>query len=101
MNEIVPVNGHLLVKPVEHKSILPSEKGLYEEIGEIIEIASDIRAGYNYKAGGAADREAMIHIGDKVFFDGWRSAKYPTGNDDEFITLVRWEDVRAVQKKDV
>lgn len=87
MQNIVPVNGHILVKPLEHKSILPSEKGLYEEIGEVIALPME---------GGA-----WSDIGDKVFFDGWRSAKYPTGNDDEFITLVRWEDVRAVQKKDV
>ena len=95
--EIRPVNGHLLVKPIEHKSILPSEKGLYEEIGEVVAMPEMINGTIN----SPVQMSEIPNVGDKVFFDGWRSAKYPTGNDDEFITLVRWEDVRAVQKKDV
>ena len=92
------MNGHLLVKPIEHKSILPSEKGLYEEIGEVVAMPEMINGTIN----SPVQMSEIPNVGDKVFYDGWRSAKYPTGdNEDDFIWLVRFEDVRAIQKKDV
>lgn len=84
--DIIPINGHILIKPVVHKSILPTDKEVYEEMGEVIRLADDLKTN--------------IEIGDFVFYDGWQDAKYKTGNGDEIIRLVMFKDVRAIRKKD-
>ncbi len=83
--DITPVNGHILIKPLEHKSLLPTEKGQYDEIGEVVGFATELTI-------------SPLEIGDRVFYDGWLAAKYPTGESDEFFWLVPFKDVRAIQK---
>lgn len=90
---ITPVNGHLLVKPVKHESLLPTEKGQYDEIGEVIDWALPANKE-------EWDLIASIEIGDKVFYDSWLAAHYPDQNNEEGVWLVPFKDVRAVQKKD-
>lgn len=79
---IKPVNNHILIEPLKHDSFIPIDKGTYEEIGIVIE------------------GNEQVLKGDKVYFDGWLAAKYPTGKDDEFFWLVNWNDVKAVEKND-
>lgn len=73
-----PVNGHLLIEPLEQESFIPSEQGTYQEIGVVV------------ASGDCGD----VSPGDKVYFDSWLAAKYPNGRD--FYWLVKWEDVRAI-----
>ena len=82
-----PVNGHLLIEPLVHKSFVVSDNEIYEEIGIVL----DIPAGYT---------SAGIQKGDRVYFDSWLAAKYPK-NDKEFFWLVKWDDVRAIEKNEV
>lgn len=84
---IQPINNHILIEPLKHESFMASEKGTYEEVGIV-------------KALNFVSIED-IKVGDKVWFDSWLAAKYPTGKGEEFFWLVRWEDVRAIEKPDV
>lgn len=84
--EIKPVNSHLIVKPADHKSLLPTEKGQYDEVGEVVAIAGDV---INYMG---------VEIHDIVFYDSWLASKYPTGKDDEVFWLVPYKDIRAIKK---
>lgn len=81
---IKPVNGHLLIEPLEHKSFMASQRETYEEVGVVLHAGDFVQAGKDIKAG------------DKVFFDSWLAAKYPK-NEKEYYWLVKWEDVRAVE----
>jgi co-chaperonin GroES (HSP10) len=82
---IKPVNGHLLIEPLKHDAFIASERDTYQEIGVVIEVAVEFPEQFTVKKG------------DKVYFDSWLAAKYPK-NDTEFYWLVKWEDVRAVEK---
>lgn len=77
---IKPVNGHILIEPVKHESFVASQKETYEEVGVVVD-----------------DVNFELRKGDKVFFDSYLAAKYPTGEGDEYFWLVKWEDVRAIE----
>jgi hypothetical protein len=82
---IEPVNGHLLIEPLEHEQFMSSTKGTYEEIGIVLAVD---------------ETEFIPKKGDKVYFDSWLAAKYPAGPD-KFYWLVKWEDVRAIEHVEV
>ena len=85
--KIQPINNHLIVEPVEHDRFISSTKGTYEEVGVVIAVPFE-------------SPKAIVQIGDKVYFDSWLAAKYPTGEGDKTFWLVNYEDIRAVQKAD-
>lgn len=48
------------------------------------------------------DVSGSIKVGDTVFFDSWRCAKYPTGQQDDngeemYFWLVPFGDIRAYE----
>lgn len=89
---IQPVNEHLLIEPIPHKTFLESEdgKGIYEEIGIVVKIGNIPSLKKEY---------ALLKAGDKVYFDAWEGAKYPTGEEGKFFWLVKWSDVKAIENK--
>jgi hypothetical protein len=92
--KLIPINSHLLIEPLVHKTFLPSERETYEEIGIVIECAPELIL---------KDSPLWPQKGDRVYFDSWLAAKYPkpnSENDDEFYWLVPFKDIRAVEKKD-
>ena len=101
---IKPVNGHILIKPLEHKTFLPTEKGTFQEIGVVVDMSEELKSHnkiafleYNftfYKV------DAKVEIGDEVYFDSWLSAKYPTGEGDGEFYLVPFKDVRAIKRNE-
>lgn len=90
---LIPVNGHLLIEPVKHESFMASQKGIYEEIGIVVAVAS----GINDTVGVSP---LLVKPTDRVFFDSWLAAKFPK-NDNEFYWLVKWEDVRAIEHAEI
>ena len=70
---------------MEQKTFMTTDKQTYEEIGTVIDASADNGLMGELKAG------------DKVYFDAWLAAKYPTGEGDNYYWLVKWEDVRAVE----
>lgn len=78
---ITPVNGHLLIEPLKHESFVSQQKETYEEIGKVVDYDMAL--------------EGLVQKGYKVYFDSWLAAKYPQ-EDDTFVWLVKWEDVRAL-----
>ena len=86
-----PVNGHILISPLKHDSFMASEKGIYEEIGIVIDVAESAKD--------ASTTSRPLQKGDKVYFDSYLAAKYPK-NDREFYWLVRWEDVRGIEQNE-
>lgn len=79
-----PINNHLLIEPVKHESFLASsDKDVYDEIGIVLESYSP-----------------QVKVGDKVYFDSWMAAKFPTGEGDKYYWLVKLEDIRAIESND-
>ncbi len=85
---IKPVNGHLIIEPIEHKGFMSSQTDTYQEVGVVI--AKDENGLFSTE----------LEVGDKVYFDSWLAAKYPKegSTTDEFYWLVKWTDVRAIEK---
>lgn len=88
---ITPINGHILIEPLTHEGFISSQKETYEEIGTVIAISP------------STTRDSMFEeypdVGDKVYFDSWMAAKYPKDdNEDEFYWLVKYQDLRAIEK---
>ena len=97
---IKPVNGHLLIEPVVTESFMAQQQGTFQEIGVVIAVDEALN-GATRITGSTAVYEhghlGIIKTGDRVYFDAWLAAKYPTGKGDEFYWLVKWEDVRAIE----
>lgn len=87
-----PVNSHLLIEPLKHDSFISSQKETYEEIGIVVAIPDS-----NHIINGFESE--LPKVGDRVYFDSWLAAKYPK-NDTEFYWLVKWEDVRGIEKNE-
>lgn len=86
-NMIRPVNGHLIIEPIQHKTFFGSEEK-YEEIGIVVSNKPWYKILWPNKK-------------DKVYFDSWLAAKYPkenSKNDDDYLWLVKFEDIRAIEK---
>ena len=82
---IKPINSHVIVEPVEHQSFMSTQKESYEEIGVVKDFDKELEP-------------APFNIGDKVYFDSWLCAKYPTGDGKGFYWLVKFEDIRAYEQ---
>ncbi len=85
---IKPVNGHLLIDPIERDAFMLSQRETYEEIGVVL---SNGRGFWGWLLG------LGPKVGSKVYFDSWLAAKYPKEGTDSFYWLVQWKDVRAVE----
>ena len=92
---IQPINNHLIVEPVEHESFIASSKGTFDEIGVVRAVPIEWEL---YPGTGLVEGKQPVVVGDKVYFDSWLAAKYPTGEGDKTFWLVNYEDIRAVQK---
>lgn len=91
---ITPINNHLIVEPVEHESFIASAKGTFDEIGVVLAVPENM-----LPVPGTLYEVPPIEVGDRVYFDSWLAAKYPTGEGDKTFWLVNYEDIRAVQKQ--
>ncbi len=91
---IRPVNGHILIEPLKHDSFISQDKGIYEEIGVVLDFDENINI--DDKNGSIEIGVIKIQRGWKVYFDSYLAAKYPK-NDTEFFWLVNWSDVRAIE----
>lgn len=87
---IQPINGHLQIEPLAHEGFMASQKETYEEIGVVVMLPLELEM----------LEPRLLSIGDKVYFDSWLAAKYPKdgATSGEFYWLVKFEDVRAVEK---
>jgi co-chaperonin GroES (HSP10) len=94
---IQPINNHLIVEPVEHESFIASANGTFDEIGVVKALPPELD-GFEYGSSTTQDLPKRVDVGDKVYFDSWLAAKYPTGEGDKTFWLVNYEDIRAVQK---
>lgn len=83
---IVPVNGHLLIEPLEHKAFIASDRQTYEEKGTVLEVSEGVE---------------IVKKGDIVLFDSWICAKYPAEKEGEFLWLVKCDDIRAVEHEEI
>lgn len=80
---ITPVNNHLLIEPLKHEDFILSDRGIYEEIGTVVDTNGSVP-------------DFKVSQGDRVYFDSWLCVKYPK-DDKSFYWLVRAEDIRAVE----
>ena len=83
MTTIQPVNGHLLIQPIEHESFVATSQNTYEERGIVLAVAEGLK-----------DR---VTAGDRVYFDAWLAAKFPGEKPNSYNWFVKWEDVRSIE----
>lgn len=84
---ITPVNGHLIIEPVKQESFVVRDRETYEEVGVVKALSNDF-----------PESPSFPIVGDKVYFDSWLAARFPGEKEGEYFWLVRWEDVRAIEK---
>ncbi len=84
---ITPVNGHLLIEPLVKEEFVSSTNEKFQEIGMILATPENWRL----------DMLPPAKIGDKVYFDAWLAAKFPSETIGEYYWLVKWEDIRAIE----
>lgn len=86
---IKPINGHILIKPLTHEGFTASQQESYQEIGTVIAFANDLTRTFLF--------EDSFKIGDKVYFDSWLAAKFPSDDPENPYWLVKYEDLRAYE----
>lgn len=94
---IQPVNGHILIKPEKHESFMAQQQETYEEIGVVLALDENLKPMKGTYQGVMQYGDAPLNVGDKVYFDAWLAAKFPSEKEGEHYWLVKWEDVRAVE----
>jgi len=96
---IKPINGHLIIEPLTQEGFISSQKETYEEIGVVVHdgIENCTHGTISPLTSTGCDCYSYPKIGDKVYFDSWLAAKYPTGDGEKFFWLVKLEDIRAVE----
>lgn len=95
MTKISPVNNHILIEPIKHEEFIATQRETYEEIGVVISVSK----GINWI--GDPQVAPLVSVGDKVYFDAWLAAKFPSDDPEKPYWLVKWEDVRAIEYKNV
>lgn len=91
---ITPVNGHLLIEPLKNEGFISSSNETFQEIGVIVGLPEE----HLMDSKGIYINAPHLTVGDKVYFDAWLAAKFPKDDKGEYYWLVKWEDVRAVEK---
>lgn len=92
---MIPINGHVLIEPVEYESFIASQKETYEEIGIVIDLGFPE---YEYTNTGLMPVHGP-RKGDKVYFDSWLAAKYPKGGGGHYW-LVPFSSIKAYEPKE-
>lgn len=95
---IDPINGHLLIKPLVHESFTVTQNETYQEIGEVIAI--DPLLELDWKPVVSGHPYHRPRVGDKVYFDAWLAAKFPSDDPENPYWLVKYEDIRAYAKSE-
>ena len=86
MSPLTPMNGHVILKPVEEQEqlagniIIPDLGKEKPEIGEVIATSPT----YNWHTG--TNLESSLSVGDKVLIPKMGSQRISVGNEDYFIT---------------
>jgi co-chaperonin GroES (HSP10) len=81
---IIPVNSHIIIEPIETDSFVATVKGQYDEIGTVVAIPGNVS-------------DIPFKVGDKVYFDSWTTAKFPTSESGKYHWLVPYSEIRAYE----
>ena len=94
---ITPINEHVLIRPIEEKTVFQSSQQTFEERGEIIRLPERICIGFTgiFFLKPIWD-ELPLKIGQFVFFDSWTAAKYKDSEGNEFW-IVPFKHIRAIE----
>lgn len=76
-----PINLHILIAPIKSEDFVEGA-GAFDEVGEVLALAEGV---------------TTVQIGQKVYFDSYLVARYPSGDIDKPYWLIKLEDVRAVE----
>ena len=100
---ITPVNGHLIIEPIVNKEFVITSDDKYQEIGTVVAVEEGMdtpQLAYLDTNGGSIVTSPIVKKGDKVYFDAWLAKKYPKagGKQDEFLWLVKWEHISAIER---
>jgi len=89
---LIPINGHVQVKPIQEEGLFSRTDPKYEEKGVVVMCSNDL-AGMLFRG---EPTNFPFNEGDIVYFDGWLCAKY--GDEENPIWLVKAEDIRAIDR---
>lgn len=93
IEEIIPLNGHLYIEPVEKKQILVADTGRLETFGKVIAMANDLQkfVTQDVVGGTYTTHGTDIQIGDYVAFELW-DVKDISTNEKKYY-LIRAEEI--------
>jgi len=95
-NNIIPVPGYILVKPVKQEKtttsgiVLPDSHEDKPQQGEVIKVGEDYMTDYGIK------KSSPCKVGDIVVYKEWGGKEYKSGEIEYMI--LKFEDVMAVIK---
>lgn len=101
-----PINGHVLIQPLEQKhSVVFTAKEIFEEIGIVLDFDTNLTEPQTVFSNMSSTAPTPMEVnvpflqrGMKVYFDAWMAAKYPNPEKQgEFFWLVKYEDIRAIE----
>lgn len=84
---LIPLNNHVLIEPLEHEGFMAETKNTYDEIGIVVEPVMGLAPN---------DMLTSLSKGDKVYFDSWLASKYPKG-DNTFYWLIPFSSIKAYE----
>lgn len=84
--KFIPINGHLEIKVITEGGIIARQNEKYEERGIVISVDPSFE-------------QHPIQTGDIIYFDGWLASKYQVDDTEEFRYLVKFEDVRGIERE--
>ncbi len=89
--KVVPVNNHVIIRPVEEKTAYVSSQVAFEERGEVIAVEGTISTS-------GLPIPNTIQVGMFVYFDSWCASRYKDSNGEEFW-LIPIDKIRAIEVK--
>lgn len=80
IKQIIPLNGHIYVEPVEKKQLLVADTGRLENFGKVIAVSNSMM-----------EQDYGVKVGDYVAFEMWDIKDLST-NDKKYY-LIKAEEV--------
>lgn len=88
--KFTPINGHIEIKVITEGGIVARQNEKYEERGIVISVDPVFSSAFE---------QFPIKLGDTIYFDGWLASKYTIDDTEEFRYLVKYDDIRGIERE--
>jgi len=86
IEQIIPLNGHVYIEPVERKQVLVSDSAHLETFGKVVAVADDLTVVSDATSIGICSvKQPDIKVGDYVAFEMWDVKDISTADKKYFL----------------